>query len=229
MKSLRGTKLNRVSSSGLYIFASLTVVICLGGAVDTALAADGPPTMTKAAQVDPLDVPGSFKDLPDAMDAVTAKRLPEQIKLPASTRAVSAELAIDAEKGAASAVAAYAGKVAPAVGAGIVEIDLVDFHATAYCLKGRTASGVDTRPGVIAADPRVLPMGTVVHLRAGRYTGIYTVMDTGARIRGRVVDVYVETHREAMEFGRRQVKLKVIGRGVAKGGRSSQSLVASER
>jgi 3D (Asp-Asp-Asp) domain-containing protein len=86
-----------------------------------------------------------------------------------------------------------------------------DFDATAYSLKGRTASGHNVRPGIIAADPRVLPLGTVVHLEAGQYSGVYTVLDTGARIKGRIIDVYIPTRREAIQFGRRPVKLKVIG------------------
>ncbi|HWP44660.1 MAG TPA: 3D domain-containing protein [Blastocatellia bacterium] len=88
--------------------------------------------------------------------------------------------------------------------------ELQDFHATAYCLKGRTASGEPVRPGIIAADPRVLPLGTVVHLKAGRYTGTYTVLDTGRRIKGRKVDIYVPSYKEAKKFGRQRVKLKVI-------------------
>lgn len=211
-----GSRFSKGLSSGLSILASITVVISLGGALDTALAADDPTaTVARSSQVDPLDVPGSFKDLPDATDTVIVKRSPEQIRLPAATEAAASQLAIDAEKVAATAGATYA------------ERGLVDFDATAYCLKGRTASGIDTRPGVIAADPRVLPIGTVVHLRAGRYTGTYTVMDTGGRIRGRRLDLYVPTHREAMEFGRRQVKIKVIGRGSAKADRASKNLVIS--
>jgi 3D (Asp-Asp-Asp) domain-containing protein len=66
-----------------------------------------------------------------------------------------------------------------------------------------------------------------VHLRAGPYTGTYTVLDTGGRIKGRRVDVYVPTHKEAIQFGRRQVKIKVIGRGSAKS-RASKNLVASQ-
>jgi len=104
--------------------------------------------------------------------------------------------------------------------------EMVDFHATAYCLKGRTASGMHTRPGVIAADPSVLPLGTVVHLRAGRYTGTYTVMDTGGKIKGRLVDVYVPTYKEAVAFGRKQVKIKVIGRNSTKA--AMKSLLEAE-
>jgi 3D (Asp-Asp-Asp) domain-containing protein len=80
-----------------------------------------------------------------------------------------------------------------------------------------------------AADPRVLPLGTVVHLRSGSYTGTYKVMDTGGRIRGRRVDVYVATHKEAVQFGRRQVKIKVLEHGSAKSDRVSKGLVASEK
>jgi 3D (Asp-Asp-Asp) domain-containing protein len=90
------------------------------------------------------------------------------------------------------------------------EEDFLEFHATAYCLKGRTASGEYVRPGIIAADPRVLPLGTVVHIKAGRHTGTYTVADTGGKIKGRKVDIYFPTHREARQFGRQRVLIKVV-------------------
>jgi 3D (Asp-Asp-Asp) domain-containing protein len=202
--------------AGLSVLAGFALVICLGGSLDTALAADDPTaTAARSSHVDSLDIPGSFKDLPDARDTVTAKRSAGGIGSVAPSDPASSQLAIDAEKVARTGGVAYA------------DSELVDFHATAYCLKGRTASGINTRPGMIAADPSVLPLGTVVHLRAGRYTGTYTVMDTGGRIKGRLVDVYVPTYREALEFGRRQVKIKVIGRGSAKGYRASKSLLAS--
>jgi peptidoglycan lytic transglycosylase len=227
---LSGRKLYRGFSSGFTIFASLTVAMSLGGTLNTALAADGPKAgIARSSQEDPFEVPGSFKDLPDARDAVTAKRLPEQIKLPASTGTMSTQLAIDVEKVAATAGLSFGEKVNTIAGDTFYDGDLVDFHATAYCLKGRTASGVNTRPGMIAADPRVLPLGTVVHLRAGRYTGTYTVTDTGGLIKGRIVDVYVPTYREAIQFGRQRVKIKVIGRASAKSRRDGKNLMASER
>jgi 3D (Asp-Asp-Asp) domain-containing protein len=81
----------------------------------------------------------------------------------------------------------------------------VSFTITAYCLTGTTASGTRVAPGIVAADPNVLPLGTVIRL-AGlnrRYNGTYTVMDTGARIRGRRLDLYVPDCAEAVRFGRR--------------------------
>lgn len=95
-----------------------------------------------------------------------------------------------------------------------------DFKATAYCLKGRTAIGSEAREGIIAADPRILPLGSVVHIRAGRYSGTYVVVDTGGRIRGKVIDIYVNDRHEAIQFGRRAVKLKIIGRTNPSGLRS---------
>ncbi len=213
-----GRRVPKYLSSGLFTLAGFALVLCLSGSLDAALAADDPKaTSARSSQADSLDIPGSFKDLPDARDAVTAKRSGGGIGSVAPSKAPSAELVIDAEKVAGTGSVTYA------------DNELVDFHATAYCLKGRTASGINTRPGMIAADPSVLPLGTVVHLRAGRYTGTYTVMDTGGRIKGRLVDVYVPTHREALEFGRQKVKLKVIGRGSARGHRASKSLLASEQ
>lgn len=86
------------------------------------------------------------------------------------------------------------------------------FTATAYALRGRTASGRFVARGVIAADRRVLPIGTRVRLEAGSYSGEYTVADTGGAVRGRKIDIWVPSTSEAMRFGRRPVKLTVLTR-----------------
>jgi 3D (Asp-Asp-Asp) domain-containing protein len=90
--------------------------------------------------------------------------------------------------------------------------DRIEFNATAYCLTGYTAAGIATHRGMIAADPRILPLGSVVHILAGDYSGTYLVLDTGARIKGRRIDIYMPDRREAMSFGRRSVRVKVIGK-----------------
>ena len=84
------------------------------------------------------------------------------------------------------------------------------FKATAYSIHGRTRSGVRTQEGTMAADPRVLPLGTVVQVNAGKYSGVYTVHDTGGAIKGNRVDVWLPTNREALRFGRRPIKLVVL-------------------
>jgi 3D (Asp-Asp-Asp) domain-containing protein len=86
------------------------------------------------------------------------------------------------------------------------------FTATAYSLRGRTASGRFVTRGLIAADHRVLPLGTRVRLEAGSYSGEYLVADTGGAVRGRKIDIWVPNTGEAMKFGRRPVKLTVLSR-----------------
>jgi 3D (Asp-Asp-Asp) domain-containing protein len=86
------------------------------------------------------------------------------------------------------------------------------FSATAYCLKGRTASGAGVRRGIIAADPRVLPLGTRINLNAGAYSGNYLVADTGGAIKGRKLDIWVANCSEARRFGRRTVTVNRSGK-----------------
>ena len=81
------------------------------------------------------------------------------------------------------------------------------FSATAYCLKGRTAMGHGVRRGIIAADPRVLRLGSRVVLSGGGYSGTYLVSDTGGRIKGKKIDIWVPSCSEARRFGRRSVQV----------------------
>ena len=84
------------------------------------------------------------------------------------------------------------------------------YVATAYSLRGKTASGRMVSRGLIAADPRVLPLGSRVRLDHPGYSGEYLVADTGGLIKGRRIDIWIPTSREAMRFGRRTVKLTVL-------------------
>ncbi len=86
------------------------------------------------------------------------------------------------------------------------------FKATAYCLRGKTASGRMVRRGIVAADRRVLPLGTRIRLTAGKYSGTYVVADTGGKIKGRVLDIWVPSCAEARRWGRRAVQVTVLGK-----------------
>jgi 3D (Asp-Asp-Asp) domain-containing protein len=89
------------------------------------------------------------------------------------------------------------------------------FAATAYCKGTTTASGVVARTGIAAADPTLLPVGSVVNVAAGdkRYSGVYTVMDTGPSVQGRVLDLYLWSCHEALKFGRKDVQVTVLRLG----------------
>jgi len=81
------------------------------------------------------------------------------------------------------------------------------FSASAYCFSGRTATGQSVRRGIIAADPRVLKMGSKVVIDAGPWSGTYTVSDTGGGIKGKRIDIWVPNCSEARRFGRRNVQI----------------------
>jgi 3D (Asp-Asp-Asp) domain-containing protein len=90
------------------------------------------------------------------------------------------------------------------------------FTATAYCRGTTTTSGVNVRNGIAAADPDLLPVGSVIQVdRLGdRYNGIYTVMDTGPAVQGRHIDIYMWNCDEARyEFGKRTAGLTVLRLG----------------
>ena len=87
------------------------------------------------------------------------------------------------------------------------------FTATAYAQHGVTNSGIKTQNGVVAADPQVLPLGTVIHVQnAGEYSGTYVVADTGTRIRGRRIDIFIPSRLRCRLFGKRKVQVTVLQR-----------------
>lgn len=81
------------------------------------------------------------------------------------------------------------------------------FSASAYCFSGRTAMGHSVRRGLIAADPRVLKLGSKVVISAGPWSGTYLVSDTGGAIKGKKIDIWVPGCAEARKFGRRTVQI----------------------
>lgn len=86
------------------------------------------------------------------------------------------------------------------------------FVATAYSVSGETKSQSITQEGrTVAADPHVLPIGTVIEVRnAGPYSGQYVVQDTGTKIVGHKIDIYIARTREALRFGIRKVHVRIL-------------------
>ena len=98
-----------------------------------------------------------------------------------------------------------------------------NYVATAYSLRGKTASGRMVSRGLIAADPRYLPLGSRVRLDHPGYSGEYLVADTGGMIKGRRIDIWIPSTREAMRFGRRTVKLTVLSYPAKRSKRSAKA------
>ena len=88
------------------------------------------------------------------------------------------------------------------------------FQATGYStqqpgLSTHTRMGIDLRinPRVIAVDPRVIPLGTMVEVQG---LGVYIAGDTGSAIKGNIIDIHYPTVGEALNWGRRNVKIRIL-------------------
>lgn len=91
----------------------------------------------------------------------------------------------------------------------------IRFQATAYCKGETTAAGVAVRHGMAAADPTLLPLGSVVRVDTSdtRYSGIWTVLDTGPEVKGRELDLYMWSCNDALAFGRQAVRVTILRLG----------------
>lgn len=108
---------------------------------------------------------------------------------------------------------------------------VVEASATAYCLckkccgkspdhpyYGYTHSGIKIEQGtgikVIAVDPKVIPLKSKVYVEGlnGAWDyGHAIAADTGSAIKELKIDLYMDTHEEALQWGRRKVKVYVLG------------------
>lgn len=81
-------------------------------------------------------------------------------------------------------------------------------EATAYYEPGGlTASGTRTRYGVIATDPRFIPLGTKMYIPG---YGFAVAEDTGGAIKGHVIDLYLNSEAECIQWGRRNVEVYIL-------------------
>jgi 3D (Asp-Asp-Asp) domain-containing protein/peptidoglycan hydrolase CwlO-like protein len=72
-----------------------------------------------------------------------------------------------------------------------------------------TATGLNlhVNPRVVAVDPRVIPLNTIVHVEG---YGMAIAADTGGAIKGNIIDVHFTTVAECIAWGRRQVKVTIM-------------------
>ena len=93
--------------------------------------------------------------------------------------------------------------------------DLGNFTATHYCScakccgteTGKTATGTQaTAERTIAVDPEIIPLGSKVIIN----NKVYIAEDTGGAIKGNRIDIYCESHQEALELGVKKVKVYLI-------------------
>ncbi|KUO69403.1 MAG: hypothetical protein APF77_14155 [Clostridia bacterium BRH_c25] len=72
---------------------------------------------------------------------------------------------------------------------------------------GITYSGLKVRPGIVAVDPKVIPLGT--HLYVEGY-GEALAADIGGAIKGNRIDLYYESPKDVARYGKKTVKVYVL-------------------
>ncbi|MEN6413249.1 MAG: 3D domain-containing protein [Veillonellales bacterium] len=97
--------------------------------------------------------------------------------------------------------------------------DVLDITATAYApgphdneqWGSKTYSGTEVRPGIIAVDPKIIPLGSRVYIQYPDGHGTYaTAEDTGGAIKGNRIDIAKWSVGEAEDFGIQQVKVYIL-------------------
>ncbi len=99
------------------------------------------------------------------------------------------------------------------------------FKATAYCSckrccdkdpsdkwYGITATGNKARWGTVAVDKRVIKLGSTLRIKGFPNT-IFRAEDVGGAIKGKHIDVWFPSHREALKFGVRNINIKRVRNG----------------
>ena len=70
-----------------------------------------------------------------------------------------------------------------------------------------TATGKEAYEGIIAVDPKIIPLGTEVEIKD---LGKFIAEDTGGKIKGNRIDIYFSTKAEAKEFGKQGIWLRMV-------------------
>ncbi len=78
---------------------------------------------------------------------------------------------------------------------------------------GYTATGAKCEVGVVAVDPKVIPLGTKLYIETVDGSFVYgycSAEDTGGAIKGNKIDLAMNTKSDCFQFGRRQVKVYIL-------------------
>jgi 3D (Asp-Asp-Asp) domain-containing protein len=82
-------------------------------------------------------------------------------------------------------------------------------EATAYCYTGHKTK-IGTWPKeerTVAVDPKVIPYGSRMVING---VGGYIAEDCGGAIKGRIIDIYMDSNGECVSWGRRTVEVRIV-------------------
>lgn len=90
---------------------------------------------------------------------------------------------------------------------------MLNMEATAYThgpndrWYGKTASGMPTFVGMVAVDRNTIPLGTRLYVEG---YGLAHAGDVGGAVKGNIIDLYMNSEKEARAFGRRARKVYIL-------------------
>lgn len=92
------------------------------------------------------------------------------------------------------------------------------YGADCYKCSGVTATGVNVKNSIyfggyriIATDPKIIPLWSIVEVVTPNETFKAIALDTGGRIKNMHVDILVGSERESINHGRHNVQIRIIG------------------
>lgn len=93
----------------------------------------------------------------------------------------------------------------------VLEVSATAYTANCTGCSGVTSTGIDLNKNpdqkVIAVDPNVIPLGSKVYVEGYGYA---IAGDIGGAINGNRIDVYMQSRQDALNWGRKQVTVKVL-------------------
>jgi len=90
----------------------------------------------------------------------------------------------------------------------------------------KTYSGTKTRWGVVAVDPKVIPIGSTLLIEG--YEGVFVAEDVGSGIKGEAIDIWLPDAAEAKKYGTQYRKITILREGPAVPGTAPRVPSASD-
>lgn len=81
--------------------------------------------------------------------------------------------------------------------------------ASAYTGYSTTSTGQKPVWGTIAVDPKVIPYGTKVYIP--QFGRTFIANNTGGAIKGNKIDIFMNTKKECLNWGRRTIEIQILG------------------
>ena len=81
-------------------------------------------------------------------------------------------------------------------------------NASAYSGHSITSTGTTPKWGTIAVDPTVIPYGTKVYIP--KFDMVFTAEDCGSAIKGKKIDIFMNSEAECVKFGRQNIEIKIL-------------------